>query len=175
MPAVDNNVNYRTPGMGLLTPAANNDDRKNQVAAGVGLTAGASQAGKFMGKRALKANSAAQAESTLQGMFTHVVETSNAVRDNAKVTSGLWATFKSNIQFYTRDITKRLESLKSVKFIGRIANSPIAKKAAGVVGGSLAFFVLVTGLSKAAKTGQIAIDDFKNKYRDMDSFYNHAA
>jgi hypothetical protein len=170
-----NNVNYRTPGMGLLTQPNNKNDRKDQVAAGVGVGAGVTQAGKFMGKRALKANGAAQAESTLQGMLTRVTETTSAVKRNSEVTSGLWATFRSNVKFYTKDITARLEKLKPVKFVGKIANSAIAKKGASVVGGSLAFFVLVTGLSKAVNTGKIAIDDFKNKYDDMQVSYKNVA
>jgi hypothetical protein len=174
MQAVDN-VNYRTPGMGLLTTPTNKNDRKDQVAAGVGVGAGATQAGKFMGKRALKANGVAQAESTLQGMLTRVTETTSAVKRNSEVTTGLWATFKNNVKFYTKDITKRFEELKSVKFVGKIVNSPIGKKAASVVGGSLAFFVLITGLSKAVNTGKIAVDDFKNKYEDMNSFYSNVA
>jgi hypothetical protein len=107
--------------------------------------------------------------------MTRVTETTNAVKRNSEVTSGLWATFKHNVKFYTKDITARLESLKSVKFVGKIVNSPIAKKGASVIGGSLAFFVLVTGLSKAANTGRIAIDDFKHKYNDMQNSYSNVA
>jgi hypothetical protein len=166
-------VNYRTPGIGLLTQPTNKEERKEQVAAGVGVGAGVSQAGKFLGKRALKANSAAEAESVLQGMMTRVTETTNAVKQNTEVASGLWATFKSNVRF--RDIMTRLENLRSVKFIGRIVESPIAKKGAGAIGGALAFFVLVTGLSKAANTGKIAIDDFRHKYNDMQNSYKNIA
>jgi hypothetical protein len=158
-------VNYRNIDVNY---SASKNDRKEQVATGVGVGAGLNQAGKFLGKRALKANGAmgqvAQAENSLQTMMTNVNRVTQTARRNAQVTEGLWATFKSNIKFYTKDIMTRLESLKGVKFVGKIVNSPIAKKGASVVGGALAFFVLVTGLSKAAKTGQIAIDDFQNKY-----------
>ena len=86
---------------------------------------------------------------------------------NTKVATGLWAKFKHNITMYTQDIMKRLESLKSNKFISRIIDSPITKKAAGVFGAGLAFFVLVTGVNKAFKTGAVAYNDFKYQLDDM--------
>ena len=44
---------------------------------------------------------------------------------------------------------------------------PFTKKVAGFFGGALAFFVLITGVNKAVKTGEIAVDDFKHQLNEM--------
>ena len=46
---------------------------------------------------------------------------------------------------------------------------PLLKHCAGFLGGALAFFVLVTGVNKAVKTGAIAVDDFKHQINDFKS------
>lgn len=141
--------------------------KQEQVATGVGGAAGLSTtATKMAGKRGLKAE---VAEQSLQHMLENVQRTTNAAKKNAKVAKGLWGTFKANIKYYTNDIIKRLESVKNSKFIGPILNNPVTKKLAAAAGGALAFFVLVTGINKAVKTGAIAVDDFKHQYGEYRS------
>lgn len=140
-------------------------ERRQDVATGVGGAAGlTASATKMASRRGVKAKTG---EQVLQGMMTQVTNTTRAVNQNTKVATGLWAKFKHNITMYTQDIMKRLESLKSNKFISRIIDSPITKKAAGVFGAGLAFFVLVTGVNKAFKTGAVAYNDFKYQLDDM--------
>ena len=142
-------------------------ERKEQVAAGVGGAAGLSTtATKYASRQGLKAEAE---EHVLQQMMQTVTNTTNAVNKNTEAAQGLWATFRSNIKMYTKDIMTRLEHLKNSKFIGPIINSPVTKKLAGVAGGALAFFVLVTGVNKAVKTGAIAVDDFKHQFHEFNS------
>jgi hypothetical protein len=140
-------------------------ERREDVAAGVGGAAGlTASATKMASKRGVQAKTG---EQVLQGMMTKVTNTTKAVNQNTKVATGLWAKFKHNITMYTQDIMKRLEALKGNKFVSRIIDSPITKKAAGVFGAGLAFFVLVTGVNKAFKTGAVAYSDFKYQLDDM--------
>ena len=71
--------------------------------------------------------------------------------------------------FDKTEIVPLAPRLKNSKFIGPIINSPVTKKLAGVAGGALAFFVLVTGVNKAVKTGAIAVDDFKHQFHEFNS------
>ncbi len=138
---------------------------QEQVATGVGGAAGVSAtATKVASKRGLSAQAA---ESQLQKMMAQTQQTMHSANKNAKVVKGLWSTFRANIDFYTKDILKRFESVKNSKFIGPILNNPVSKKLAGAAGGLLAFFVLVTGVNKAVKTGAIAVDDFKTQYSEF--------
>ena len=43
-----------------------------------------------------------------------------------------------------------------MKFIGPIVKSPVMKGVAGIFGGAMAFFALVTGLDKAYRNGKLA-------------------
>lgn len=137
-------------------------EKSEQVAAGVGGAAGlTTQATKAAGRRGL------QSEQALSNMLETVTKTQQTVNKNAKAATGLWTTFKTNVQVYSADILARFNKLKNTKFIGPIINSPLTKKAAGFFGGALAFFVLITGVNKAVKTGAIAVDDFKHQYHEM--------
>ncbi len=140
-------------------------ENQEKVAAGAGGAAGATGAtAKAIGRRAAKIE---EKEKTLQHMMSNVNRTSRTMLNNSEKVEGLFATFKSNIKRYTDDIITRLSKLQESKFIGPIVKSPVTKKVAGVFGGALAFFVLVTGVNKACRTGAIAIDDFKRQYHDI--------
>ncbi len=142
-------------------------ERNQQVATGVGGVAGLSaSATNIASKRAMRAKSG---EQVLQQMMNTVETTTRTVNQNTQAAKGLWATFKHNIKMYTDDILKRLDTLKNTKFIGSIINSPITKKLAGIFGGALAFFVLVTGVNKAIKTGAIAVDDLKHQIQEFNA------
>lgn len=137
-------------------------EKSEQVAAGVGGAAGLStSATRMAGKRGL------QAEQQLSNMLETVTKTQQTINKNTKVATGLWGTFKTNIKVYSADILARLNKLKNAKIIGPIIRSPFTKKVAGFFGGALAFFVLITGVNKAVKTGAIAVDDLKNQFNEM--------
>ncbi len=149
-----------------LTPEERKKRQEN-VATGVGGAAGlTASATKMASKRGLQAQAV---EPTLQHMMQTVQNTTNAVNKNQRAARGLWAQYKANIQIYTQDLLKRLKSLKNSKVLGPIINSPITEKAAKFGGGALAFFVLVTGVNKAVKTGALAFDDLKNQYHEYNA------
>ena len=141
-------------------------EKKEEVATGVGAAAGiTASATRAAGKRGL------QASRSLEAQFNQVVETvqtaSRNVSRNTEEVTGLFSKFKSNIAKYSKQIETYLQSFKDTKFIGAIVNSPVTKAATKLFGGALAFFVLVTGMTKAFRTGAIAFDDFKSQYSEM--------
>lgn len=148
-----------------LTPQERTQKRENAATVGGATAAGVSaSATKMASRRRLKVGIL---ESEFRQVMTNVADTTKAVNQNTKVATGLWSSFKANIKMYTQDILKRLEVLKTNKFISKVIDSPIIKKSAGVFGAGLAFFVLVTGVNKAFKTGSVAVCDFKSKMDDL--------
>ena len=117
----------------------NRKEKQEQVAAGVGGAAGLSQTTKLASKRGLSAEAG---EKALQKMMQTTQRTTQSVNKTA------------NVKFYTKDIMTRF---------------PLLRHCAGFLGGALAFFVLVTGVNKAVKTGAIAVDDFKQQINDFKS------
>jgi len=143
--------------------------RQEQVATGVGGTAAATTtATKYASRRGLKAQTG---EKFLGEMSTQVANGIKTVNNAQETATGFIASFKHNFKMYTASIMEHLNHFKNSKFIGPIIKSPITRKLSALAGGALAFFVLVTGVNKAFKTGQIAVDDFKSQYRD----YKNAA
>lgn len=138
-----------------------NQKRQEQVASGVGGAAGVGAAAKFAGKRALKNEAKSEA---LAEMYAQVGRTMNTVNEGSKATSGLWHAFRANMKKYTQSVETLMMRFKDAKYIGPIIKSPITAKFSALAGGALAFFVLVTGINKAARSGSLAIDDLKNKY-----------
>ncbi len=164
--AISSNIQIsKTP----ISPAEreHRKQQQEQVAAGVGGAAGLSTtATRVAGKKGMKVG-------TLENELNHVMEkvhhTTQAVNKNSKAATGLWAEFKANIQMFTRDISERLGKLKLPKFVKSVMESPLGKKLIGFTGGALAFFVLITGVNKAVKTGAIAVDDFKQQYHEFNA------
>lgn len=163
MPGIEA-INHQ-PKIITTKTAEQRKENQEKVAAGAGGAAGVTTtAAKAVGKRASQLEAKEQA---LQQMMTNVNKTSRAITKNTKEAEGLFATFKINIKRYTDDIIKRLSKLQDSKYLAPIVKSPITKKVAGLCGGALAFFVLVTGVNKACRTGALAIDDFKRQYHDI--------
>lgn len=135
--------------------------RQEQVASGVGGAAGVGAATKFAGKRALKHEAKSE---MLADMYAQVSRTMNSVNEGSQVSTGLWHAFKANMTKYTKSVETLLLKFKESKFIGPIVKSPITAKFSAFAGGALAFFVLVTGINKAARSGSLAVEDLKNKY-----------
>lgn len=135
--------------------------RQEQVASGVGGAAGVGAATKFAGKRALKHEAKSE---MLTEMYAQVSRTMNSVNEGSQVSSGLWHAFKANMTKYTKSVETLLLKFKESKFIGPIIKSPVTAKFSALAGGALAFFVLVTGINKAARSGSLAVEDLKDKY-----------
>lgn len=158
-----NSTNYSLPKSNLSPEERK--QQKEQVAAGVGGAAGLSSAAtKVASKKGLKPQAA---EAGLMQMLEGVKNTTNAVNKNTKAARGLFATFKENLAYYPKDITRRLKAITKSKFVTSIIENVVTQKMIGAAGGILAFFVLVTGVNKAVKTGAIAVDDFKNQYKEF--------
>ncbi len=137
------------------------------AAAGVGGAAGlTAQATKVASKQGLKAQ-AAHLEQSFQNTVQTVNRANQSITRNKKVATGLWATFKKNVGKFSDSILKRFKNLENTKFIGPIVKSPITKKFASACGGALAFFVLISGVTRAFKTGALAFDDLKQQYNEM--------
>jgi len=134
-------------------------EKTEKVAAGVGGAAGLTKTATNMAsKRGILAT-----EKTFQGIMGSVTNGAQTITEGTQQAVSLWSKFKNNTKIFTADILRRFKALESTKFIGKIIKSPIAKKAAGIFGGALAFFVLVTGVNKAVKTGIEAAGDVKSK------------
>lgn len=147
------------------TSAEQRKENREKVAAGAGGAAGVTgTAAKAVSKRAarLEAN-----EQMLQQGMERVNRTCHTITKNTQEAEGLLATFRVNIKRYTDDIVRRLSKLQDSTILGPIIKSPVTKKVAGLCGGALAFFVLVTGVNKAVRNGAIAVDNIKNQYHEM--------
>lgn len=139
-------------------PQQRNNNTTEQVAAGVGGAAGVTtSATKMAGKKGL----------SLQQMMSNVTNAAEKVTENAEKATTLWGKFKNNTKIFTKDILARFKALENSKFIGAIVKNPIVKKSAAVFGGALAFFVLITGVNKAAKTYVNAAGDMKDKVNKL--------
>lgn len=145
-----------------------NEQRKQkqeQVATGVGGTAAATTAAtKYAGRKGLKAQAGEQFLGEMSTQVANGIKTANRVQETA---TGFIATFKQNFKMYTASIMENINKFKNSKLIGPIIKSPMTKRVSALAGGALAFFVLVTGVNKAFKTGEIAVEDFKSKYNDF--------
>lgn len=141
-------------------PSSTGNNKTEQVAAGVGGAAGVTtSATRMAGKKGL----------SLQQMMANVTNTAEKITENADKATSLWGKFKNNTKIFTKDILARFKALENTKFIGAIVKSPIIKKSAAVFGGTLAFFVLVTGVNKAVKTSVDAAGDLKNKVNSLNA------
>lgn len=145
-------------------------EQREAVATGAGgVAAGvtATKAAKLAKTGARSDKTLRAAENGLQQMSANVTRITRSVNQNTEVATTLLGKFKSNIKFYTKDIMDRIGNLKGAKIFEVIKKSPITRTVAGVLGAGLAFFVLVTGINKAFKTGAVAVNDFKNQYNDF--------
>lgn len=157
-----------------LTPLTNDPQKKEnteKAATVVGSTGFVATATKYASKRGLRGQSGEKiiqaGEKTLQTMMESVQESSRIAGKGMKEATGFFAKFKKDASSFAEDFMRFAGKLKNNKIIEPIINSPITKKAAGAFGGGMAFFVLVTGVSKAAENGSLAINDLKNKYYEM--------
>lgn len=130
-------------------------DAEQKVAAGVGATGAGAAA--YQAKRTT-------VNRTLQGWFTNLTNTTRAARQNAAEVTGLAGKFKHNFARFSSDIMSKAMKYKELKVIGPIVNSPIMKGAAGIFGGAMAFFALVTGIDKAYRNGRLAVANIGGRF-----------
>lgn len=134
---------------------AKRKDAEQKVATGVGATGAGAAA--YQAKRTT-------VNRTLQGWFTNLTNTTKAARQNAAEVTGLAGKFKQNFARFSSDIMSKAMKFKEMKFIGPIVKSPVMKGAAGIFGGAMAFFALVTGIDKAYRNGRLAVADIGGKF-----------
>lgn len=145
--------NYRYSN---LTPEqqAKRKETEQKVATGVGATGAGAAA--YQAKRT-------SVNRTLQSMFANVTNTTKNARQNAAEVTSLLGKFKLNVTKFSGDIMAKAMKLKDVKYIGAIVKSPVMRGAAGVFGGAMAFFALVTGVDKAYRNGRLAVTDVSSR------------
>jgi hypothetical protein len=125
-------------------------EKKEQVAVGVGSAAGVgATAQKMATRRGMTASNA-----TLGKWLENLNKTVSKYNTGSGKVAQTLAKFSKYSEIFTKD-------LKS------IMKNPIFAKPAAFFGGVLAFFVLVTGMTKTAKTGATAMEDIKNKAQDL--------
>ena len=142
---------------GELTPEqrAKRKDAEQKVATGVGTTAAGAAA--YQAKRTT-------VNRTLQGWFTNLTNTTRTARQNAAEVTGLFGKFKQNFARFSGSIMKQASKFQDMKYIGAVVKSPVMKATAGVFGGAMAFFALVTGVDKAYRNGRLAVCDVRNRF-----------
>lgn len=106
----------------------------------------------------------------LETMYQNAIRGLRTASENAEKATSFMGRFKQKAAIYTRDVMKLFEKFKktgtytrSAKIINAVIDSPITKKFAGFFGGALAFFVVVSGVSKACKNGATMAGDIKDK------------
>lgn len=149
-----------------LTPEQQQQKKDNaqKAATVVGSTGFAASATKYASRRGLRAQAG---EKTLQTMMEATQKAAKITGKGIKESTGFIASFKRNFKMYTADLLKWANKFQNNKILGPIIKSPVMKKLAGAFGGVMAFFVLITGVTKAAESGALAVDDFRGKYHQM--------
>ena len=59
---------------------------------------------------------------------------------------------------------KNNSKFKDMKYIGPLLKNPAIKLFASGCGAAMAFFALITGISKAIRNGRIAVGDLKDRF-----------
>lgn len=140
-----------------LTPEqhAKRKDTEQKVATGVGATGAGAAA--YQAKRTA-------VNKTLQSWFTNLTNTTKAARQNAAEVTGLFGKFKQNFARFSGSIMTKAMKYKDIKYIGALVKSPVMRGAAGIFGGAMAFFALVTGIDKAYRNGRLAVADIGGRF-----------
>lgn len=130
-------------------------DRKNTAAESVAIGAGTTG-------YVATASKAARKGEGVKNFLASARKGTEQLTKSEKFINKIFGNFRKNVQTFSKDIAARLAKLQNVKIIGPIITSPAIKAFSGALGGILAFFVLITGISKAFKTGEMAAMDFAN-------------
>ena len=135
--------NIRTP----INPTQSQQkkEKTEKAATVVGSTGFVATATKYASKQGLKAEAG---EKVLQTMMEKSQQAARITSKGIKESTGFIAKFKKNMKLFSGDFMEIAAKLKNNKILGPIVKNPITKKLAGAFGGVMAFFVLVTGVSK---------------------------
>ncbi len=152
---------------GNLLPNPERKEKVQDAAAVAGGTGFVAKATSMASKKGLKTVQSAQRG--LKTTMDAAAEAAHMASDGLKQSSGYIAQFKNLSRKYYGDAIRFMGRFKNNRFIKPIIKSPVAKGLASAFGGSLAFFVLISGIAEAAESGNNALSDFKNKYLQMKS------
>lgn len=158
--------NFKTSNFAYSPADQTQKDKKEKAATIVGGAGFATTANKYA-KGYASRRGLANGESTLQKMLEATTRTARQSSKIAKESGSLIAKFKANVKIYTADAIRMISKLQDNKIIGAIVKNPLMKKVASGFGVVMAFFVLVTSLTKAVENGNLAINDAKEKYHEM--------
>lgn len=145
------------------------EDKENagKVATGAGATAAGIE-----GARRTAQNMASKRGGVekLESMYQTTIQGLKKASEGTEKATSFLGKFKQKSAIYTKDLLLMLEKFKktgvytkSAKFINAVIDSPVTKKCAGFFGGALAFFVVVSGVSKACKNGATMAGDIKDR------------
>jgi hypothetical protein len=140
-----------------LTPEqrAKRKDTEQKVATSVGATGAGAAA--YQAKRTT-------VNRTLQTWFANLTNTTRNARQNAAEVTGLFGKFKQNVTKFSGSIINKAMKFQDMKFIGPIVKSPVMRGVAGIFGGAMAFFALITGIDKAYRNGRLAVTDVRTRF-----------
>lgn len=158
--------NFKTTNMVYSPGDKTSKEKKEKAATIVGGAGFATTANKYA-KGYASRRGLASGESTLQRMLEATTRTARQSSKIAKESGSLLAKFKANVQIYTADALKAFSKLQNNRIIGAIVKNPLIKKVASGFGVVMAFFVLVTSLTKAVENGSLAVNDAKEKFNQM--------
>jgi len=146
----------------ISTAPKENRKEKAQNAAAAGGAAGCTvQTAKTIATR--RAARKELAANTLRDTFTGVAKTAKTVKKNSKEVTGLLSQFFKNAKDFSDDMMKVFARVKRDKAVSALLKNPVLRGISGAFGYSMAFFVLVSGLTKAVDNGKITIGDLKDK------------
>ena len=89
---------------------------------------------------------------------------STTAKNNTKEVTGLWGKFLKDAKIFSASIMNRIGKFKNMKYIGAIIKNPAVRLVASGCGAAMAFFALITGVSKAIRNGRIAVGDLKDRF-----------
>ena len=136
--------------------------KKEAAAVGVGGAAGIAGSSKIV-------SNVKKGEPVFNGAVKTLKNFVSSFNKNSGTSHKLLSNFKSNVVKFSADIMRRLEKYNGSK-LGKLIKLPVAKGLSTVIGGVLAFFVLVTGVNKAIDTGELAVGNMKlNKQHFLDN------
>ncbi|MBR1460740.1 hypothetical protein IJ596_03795 [bacterium] len=91
---------------------------------------------------------------------------STTAKENTIEAKGLWGKFLKDTKIFSASIMNRISKFKDLKYIGPVLKNPAVRLVAGGVGAVMAFFALVTGVSKAIRNGRLAVGDLKDRFNE---------
>ncbi len=142
--------------------AKENKEKVQDAATAVGGTGYvAEKASKLAGRKGLQGEKG----------VTEVIDTTRQFMQGTgktiKEANGFIAKFKNYYKTYFQDAKNWFKKLESSKYLSKLAKSKVTEWIASAFGGTLAVFVLISGINRAAENGTLAVCDLKDKYHQL--------